>query len=397
MKLAPPAICTGCMACVDSCHHGALSITLDRDGFYQITTDKEKCVECGLCSKVCPILNPLLVDKVNIELSKPYAVWCTDESLRRISASGGAFSAIAKAFLKKGGVVYGAAIDGFEIRHQRIDKEEDLPHILGSKYQHSRMDGIYRLVARDLREGKTVLYSGLSCQVAGVLNSVPKKLHANLFNFDTICGGLSTMLPMRKLQELGEYTGIHSFRNKDTGWKSKGFKYALKMYKKDGSICDLGTDNMMIQCFCHKETKRLSCYDCRFNGLHRSSDATIGDFWGDHQFQEQHYNGLSVLVIHSDRLLEYLKEAPLHTEPVAWVDIVYSNSCIYWSHYPYMRKSYKRKRFFNLLRVGDDCGALAVLDKSYLMSRLEARLYQRSNDNEREAYLQQILNKSIDK
>ena len=397
MKLVPPAICTGCMACTDSCHHGALSITLDHDGFYQIASDKDKCVDCGLCSKVCPIMNPLPTDREQIELSKPFAVWCTDEPLRKASASGGAFAAIAKAFMEKGAIVYGAAIDGFEIHHLRIEKLEDLPQILGSKYQHSRMDGIYRQVAKDLREGRTVLFSGLSCQVAGMLNSVPKKLQDNLFTIDTICGGLSTMLPMRKLQESGEYMGIHSFRNKDNGWKSKGFKYALKMYKKDGSIEDLGMDNMMLQSFCHKETKRSSCYDCQFNGFHRASDATIGDFWGDQRFQEQHHNGLSVLTTHSERLLDYLKEAPLHTEPVAWADNVKSNPCFYWSHYPYMRKTYKRKQFFRHLRAGDEQGALQVLGHNNLISRIETRLYQRGNEKEREAYLQQMLNKTTDK
>ena len=180
MKLAPPAICTGCMACADSCHHGTLSITLDRDGFYQIAIDKDKCVECGLCSKACPVLNPSPVDKEQIELSKPYAVWCTDEPLRKASASGGAFAAIAKAFLEKGAIVYGAAIDGFEIHHRRIDKKEDLHKILGSKYQHSRMDGLYRYVTKDLREGRIVLFSGFSCQVEWLLSSVPKNLQANI-------------------------------------------------------------------------------------------------------------------------------------------------------------------------------------------------------------------------
>ena len=397
MKLASSTICTGCMACSDSCNHKALSITLDHDGFYQIVADKGKCVECGMCSKVCSVINPLPVGREQIKLSKPYAVWCTDELLRKASASGGAFAAIAKAFLNNGAIVYGAAINGFEVCHQRIERIEDLPRILGSKYQHSKMDGVYRQVVKDLKDGKTVLFSGLSCQVAGVLNYVPNRLQANLYTIDTICGGLSTMLPMLKLKESGQYEGIHSFRNKDAGWKSKGFKYALKMYMKDGNICDLGANNMIIQSFCHKETKRSSCYDCRFNGFHRASDATIGDFWGDHRFCDQHYNGLSVLVTHAERLFEYLKEVPLHKESVSWADIVQSNPCFYWSHYPYMRKSYKRKKFFRLLRAGEDNGAMAVLGKSYLISRIENRLYQQKNEKERKTFLQQMLNKTIDK
>lgn len=393
MKLAPPAICTGCMACADSCHHGALSITLDRNGFYQITIDKDKCVECGLCSRVCPILNPLSVDKGQIELSKPYAVWCTEAPLRRASASGGAFAAIASAFLKKGGIVYGAAIDGFVIHHRRIDKEEDLPQILGSKYQHSRMDGIYSQVAKDLHEGKTVLYSGLSCQVAGVLSSVPTKLQTNLFTIDTICGGLSTMLPMMRLKESGNYKGILSFRDKETGWKSTGFKYALKMVKSDNTVENLGMDNMMMRCFCHKETKRSSCYDCRFNGFHRASDATLGDFWGDTRFKEQHYNGVSVIVVHGNRLDKHLKAASLHLESVEWMDIVKQNHCLYWSHYPNYRRTLTRCIIFSFLRVGKDDAVTNLIENPSIIKKLEYRLFLSNYEKARKEYLYNAVEK----
>ena len=390
MKLASTKTCTACMACVDICHQGALSHLLDRDGFYQIAADDNKCIECGLCGKVCPVLKPLFAERNRVELSMPYAVWCSDDVLRKQSASGGAFAAIAKAFLEKGAVVYGAAIDGFEIHHQRIDRLEDLPKILGSKYQHSRMDGVYQQVGKDLRDGKTVLFSGLSCQVAGVLSYIPQRLQTNLYTIDTICGGLSTMLPMRRLEESGEYSGIHSFRNKDTGWKSRGYKYALKMYKKDGGITDLGKDNMVIQCFCHKETKRMSCYDCRFNGFRRESDATIGDFWGDNRFKEQHKNGLSVLIVHSDRLKNIIDQSLLHTEPITWAELVEANPNVYWSHHPYLMKSLTRKRIFKKLREGDDTSAKTLLYNSFL-KRVEAFIFQRRNESERKQYLNHII------
>lgn len=383
------------MACVDSCHHGALSLFLDRDGFYQIVADKDKCVECGLCGKLCPVLNPLSVERDRIELSMPYAVWCTDGYLRKQSASGGAFAAIAKAFLEKGAVVYGAAIDGFEIHHQRIDRIEDLAQILSSKYQHSKMDGVYRQVSKDLKNGRTVLFSGLSCQVAGVLKYIPQRLQTNLFTIDTICGGLSTMLPMRKLEETGEYSGIHSFRNKDDGWKSKGFKYALRMYQKNGSIRDLGKENMVIQCFCHKETKRLSCYNCQFNGFHRENDATIGDFWGDTRFTEQHNNGLSVLIVHSDRIKNIIDQSLLHTEPITWSELVSSNPNVYWSHHPYLIKSLTRKRVLKKLKDGNEVSAKRILDNS-LLKRIEAFVFQRRNESKRKQYLNRIMKEQGD-
>lgn len=391
MKLSSPALCTGCMACVDSCHHEALVITIDHNGFYHIDTHDKNCVNCGLCSKVCPVLNPSSIDKDNITLSEPYAAWCEDDELRSKSASGGAFAAIAKAFLEKGAVVYGASIDGFEVRHKRIETIEELPLLLGSKYQHSRMEGIYMLVKNDLREGRVVLFSGLSCQVAGVLRYVGVKLSEKLFTIDTICGGLSTMLPMMRLQQSGIYQGILSYRNKDNGWKSKGFKYALKLVRNDGTIEDLGMDNIMMQCFCHKETKRSSCYDCLFNGFHRESDVTIGDFWGDTRFTEQHTNGVSVVVLHNDRVKSIIDASSLHLESVLWKDVVEANPSLYWSHYPNYRKSYTRKRVFTKLRAGDEEAAMIIMDNSSIMRRIENRILLSSNEKEREEYLRNVL------
>ena len=397
MKLASPISCTACMACVDSCHHDALNVSIDRDGFYCIEAHPDKCVECGLCGRVCPVLASTSVDREEIRLSHPYAAWCTDDALRSQSASGGAFAALAKAFLKKGAVVYGAAVSGFEVRHRRIETEKKLPLLLGSKYQLSRMDEVYRQVKADLRSGRIVLYSGLSCQVAGVLNFVGEKLLENLFTIDTICGGISTMLPMLQMQFSDDYTSIHSFRNKDNGWKSTGYKYALKMDQKDGTVRDLGMDNMVLRCFCHKETKRPSCLDCHFNGFHRPSDATIGDFWGDTRFSEQHAHGLSVIVTHSERLNHAGAMAYLHTEPITWQELIARNQNVYWSHPKYLIKSLSRKMIFRKLRVGDDAAATRLLEQSNMLKRIEAKIFFKKNEQARKSYLQRILDKTENK
>lgn len=382
------------MACVDICNHNALTATINDDGFYQIYVDQSRCVDCGLCSGICPVLKPVNIDRDCIEHSKPYASWCTDDNLRTQSASGGAFAAIAKLFLQNGGVVYGAAIDGFDVRHKRIETIEDLPQLLGSKYQHSSMEGIHKQIKKDLREGRVVLYSGLSCQVSGVISYVGKKLTPNLYTIDTICGGLSTLLPILRLKDTGEYKGIVSYRDKDNGWKSRGYKYSLKLISKDGDVRDLGMENMMMKCFCHKETKRLSCLDCRFNGFHRAADITIGDFWGDTRFIEQHHNGLSVVIIHSERIQDMINKAPLHIEPINWQELVEYNHNVYWSHHPYLYKSITRKIVFGLLRKNKETAASWFLEKS-LIRRIETRFQQKYNNQKREDYLKRVLSQNI--
>ena len=350
MKLASSKECTGCMACIDACPHTVLKAAIDANGYYTIITDTEKqCVECGKCSQVCPILN---LTQVTGE-SFPYAAWNKDSEQRKQSASGGIFAALASSVIRKGGCVYGAAIEGFDVKHLRITDECELYRLQGSKYQHSDMTGVYKQVRNDLRQGMYVLFSGLGCQVAGLLSFLGKTKKEKLYTIDTICGGLSTMLPMLHLKASGKYKGIFSFRDKENGWQSKGFRYSLKMIRKDGSIEDLGLDNMVLNTFSSKLLKRSSCLDCKFVGLHRNSDCTIGDFWGDESFKEQHHEGLSVLIVHNDRIVSLIKEAHVEAKSVSWKEVITDNRNIYWTHYPLIRYFFSRKKALRAMQKKD--------------------------------------------
>lgn len=350
MKLASLKECTGCMACVDACPHTVLKATIDTNGYYAIVPDSEKqCTECGRCSQICPILN---LTQTTGE-SFPYAAWNKDSEQLKQSASGGIFAALASSIIQKGGSVYGAAIEGFNVKHLRITDERELYRLQGSKYQHSDMTGIYKQVRNDLRQDMYVLFSGLGCQVAGLLSFLGKAKKEKLYTIDTICGGLSTMLPMLDLKESGKYKGIFSFRDKDNGWQSRGFSYSLKMVRKDGSVEDLGLGNLVLNTFSSKLLKRSSCLDCKFVGLHRNSDCTIGDFWGDESFKEQHHEGLSVLIAHNDRITSLIKEAYMEVKPVSWKEVIADNRNIYWTHYPLIRRFFSRKRALRAMREKD--------------------------------------------
>lgn len=375
MKLAKKKDCTACMACIDSCSHQALCLSIDPDGYYQIDFDTNKCVECGLCTRACPVLSP---PRKSIEESRPYAAWNTHQNLRKKSASGGAFSAIASAILQEGGVVYGAAIEGFEIRHKRIERIEDLPPLLGSKYQQSIMNGVYKSIRQDLKNGRIVLFCGMACQVAGLKAFLGKCNTENLYTIDTICGGLSTMLPMLQLKQSGKYTGIVSFRDKENGWQSKGFRYALKMQKTDGSVENLGLDNLVLNTFSSKLLKRSSCLNCQFTGNNRYSDCTIGDFWGDDKFKDQHCEGISVLVLYNERLRSLLQNSKLNLSPIRYEDFLPHNHNYHWTHYPQIRLFPSRKKTLHSIQNGDTPTAAQLVD-SKSIAGIMMRIYLKLN------------------
>lgn len=47
--------CCGCWACANICPKGAISMIADNEGFKYPQIDNEKCIDCGMCQKVCPI------------------------------------------------------------------------------------------------------------------------------------------------------------------------------------------------------------------------------------------------------------------------------------------------------------------------------------------------------
>lgn len=46
-------ICCGCSACALVCPTNAIKMKVNEDGFYTADIDKEKCIHCGLCDKIC--------------------------------------------------------------------------------------------------------------------------------------------------------------------------------------------------------------------------------------------------------------------------------------------------------------------------------------------------------
>ena len=50
--------CCGCGGCETTCPKQAISMQYDREGFLYPVVNSERCVDCGKCTKVCPVINP---------------------------------------------------------------------------------------------------------------------------------------------------------------------------------------------------------------------------------------------------------------------------------------------------------------------------------------------------
>ena len=121
-------------------------------------------------------------------------------------------------------MVYGCVLtDDFDAVHIRADNAEERNRMRGSKYIQSKLGDIFRNVKADLDVRRNVLFSGTSCQVAGLKKYLGKE-YDNLFCVDIVCHGV----PSKKIweaylrwQEQKMHSKVASvdFRNKkDFGW-----------------------------------------------------------------------------------------------------------------------------------------------------------------------------------
>ena len=95
--------CTGCMACIGKCKKNAITIK-DSMVAYNAVIDEDKCVNCGMCEKVCPN-NQAAEKRKPIDWKEGWA----PENIRGRASSGGAASAMMKYFVENGGyVAYGS-------------------------------------------------------------------------------------------------------------------------------------------------------------------------------------------------------------------------------------------------------------------------------------------------
>ncbi|MCD7857037.1 MAG: 4Fe-4S dicluster domain-containing protein [Clostridiales bacterium] len=113
--------CCGCGGCMNVCPRHCITMKADNEGFLYPEIDKDVCVNCGLCEKVCPVTN--CQPDTSLEQAA-YLVQNKDETVRRESTSGGAFTAIAEYVINQDGVVFGAAYDDkFRVHHMYVEEK----------------------------------------------------------------------------------------------------------------------------------------------------------------------------------------------------------------------------------------------------------------------------------
>ena len=304
--------CTGCMACIGKCKKNAITIK-DSMVAYNAVIDESKCINCGMCEKVCP-------NNQGAEKRKPidWKEGWAPENIRGRASSGGAALAMMKYFVENGGYVAACVFKQGEFVFEITNKIEKLTDFAGSKYVKSNPIGIYAKVIEKLKHGEKVLFIGLPCQVAAVKNStaiLTSEMRNNLYTVDLIChGSPSPRILNMALEEKGidikKLTQIR-FRNKTNfGLSSQDDGQVYK------TLTPAGVQDMYTYAFLTSLDYTENCYSCQYATIERVADITIGDSWGSDLPQKEQGRGISLLLCQTDKGKTLVKNSGMQLKEV---------------------------------------------------------------------------------
>ena len=302
--------CCGCNACVQRCPKQCITMQADNEGFLYPIVDTAQCTDCGQCEKVCPVIN----QNEPCKPLKVYAAYNKDEEIRMQSSSGGIFTMLAEATIKKGGVVFGVKFNAdWMPEFGYTETIEGIAPFRGSKYVQAIVSNAYKQAEEFLNSGREVLFTGTPCQIAA-LKRFLRKEYDNLLTVDIICHGvpspkvwnmyleetcskLLTTMPDGKNSVGSAVGGTYkscieaiSFRSKITGWKK--FSFLLKLNfpncdgKNTGVFAETLDKNAYMRAFLSDIILRPSCYACPTKQGKSHSDITLADAWGIKKYAE---------------------------------------------------------------------------------------------------------------
>lgn len=299
--------CCGCNACGDICPTGAIGFHTDKEGFWYPEVCLEKCINCGLCEKTCPIINVKDLKKNDFPYPECYAAENKNLEVVFDSTSGGLFSAFADRMYRDKGFVGGAVFseDCRTVKQFISADKKDLPALRSSKYLQSNLEGFFKQVKDLLNSGENVLVCGCPCQMTG-LRAFLRKPYDKLVILDFICLGINSPLIWQRyldsfVDRYGSPVVYAKPKSKEYGWR----KLTTKLKLADGRVKfeTKETSNYTKGYIGTHAYIRPSCYDCQFRGFPRIADITLADFWGIEKYNVKLEKdlGTSLVMVNSDK------------------------------------------------------------------------------------------------
>lgn len=291
--------CYGCGVCTAVCPVHIIDLRENSAGFFApVITDDARCIECGLCLKVCAFNQP----GISIDATEPqsFAGHSLDPVIRQRCSSGGVGFEIARSLLEEGyracGVRYN--VDNRRAEHFNASTAEEFAPSIGSKYIPSFTQEAFSAIDRK----KPWMVSGTPCQI----DSFRRYLRAagaedRFILLDFFCHGVPSMRLWRDyLHDVETITGpagFVSWRNKTAGWHDSWSicadpadnkdidwhnSYNINVMEKKHFYQSRWTEgDLFYRFFLGNYCLNRCCYhSCKYKLFSSAADIRIGDLWG---------------------------------------------------------------------------------------------------------------------
>ena len=298
--------CTSCQMCAAVCAKNAITIRLNKDGFYRPYLDENKCVDCGLCTKVCYKFDKD-IQITSIENEKKIQVHSAQyksEALLEKVTSGGVADALAKELVNQGytciGVTYND--DHHRAEHAIASTEKETDAFRGSKYIQSYSLNAFKQLVKNTRTTKFAIF-GLPCHIYAAHKFLSlRKQRENCILIDLFCHGCPSMLVWDKYEQRikkqvnNKKFDEVQFRSKVRGW---GTFYVVVVVEGVKAFISSPKQDEFYSLFFSDHVLNDACSDCKLRSTMEYTDIRLGDFWGKRFLNDR--KGVSAIAITSER------------------------------------------------------------------------------------------------
>lgn len=311
--------CTSCQMCGAVCPVGAISISLNEQGFYRPYVDENKCIDCSLCVRSCYKFDTEIRDTQGWDGKSMYSAWAKSEEVVHSTTSGGVADLLARSLVEDGYRCIGIAYDtdmNCAVGSVAADVA-DTQRFRGSKYIQARtVEAFGDLVKHHKREKYAVF--GLPCQIYAIDRFLRARGERDRHLLvDLYCHGCPSLNLWRKYvgEILKKTDGVRvldaNFRSKVRGWGNfyvvvvvvvvEGVKYPVRYVSPR-------MNDPFYTMFFSDTVLNDSCYSCKLRSTLEYTDIRLGDFWGD-RFVSNHkgVSGVTLCSEHGREAFEKIK------------------------------------------------------------------------------------------
>ena len=298
--------CTSCQMCAAVCPKDAITIRLNADGFYRPYLDTSKCVDCGLCVKVCykfdkdiKVTNAEDASKIRVSSAQ----YKSDELLEKVT-SGGVADALAKELIKQGYTCIGVTYSDERHRAEHIvaHTKGETDAFRGSKYIQSYSFDALKTLVKEAKDTKFAVF-GLPCHIYAAHKFLTlRRKRENCILIDLFCHGCPSMLVWNKYEQAikrqvnNKKFDEVQFRSKVKGW---GTFYVVVVVEGVRAFVSNPKHDEFYSLFFSDHVLNDACSDCKLRSTMEYTDIRLGDFWGKKYLSD--WKGVSAVAITSER------------------------------------------------------------------------------------------------